>query len=253
MNAIQTIFTDTYVYYTRLIRVINVSVLSCGFLSFAIPFVRMYFLKKKKRFHSGVHTSTLRIHVEKIKRKGRREEENKKIEREIKKKKKKIHRHCVHSTISEMECTIACHVEGMLSKVSNLISFHRSIRIRKLMISEWLVWHLCMYDIRACLRLRRDGRRKLILLSPLRSWTPMQTGFPLTPLTSLIPRISWTLEKGTLLRHQIHRMKFALNWKGWENLIQFSIILFYFFFLLFFSISFSFWKELLERWISRRS
>ena len=223
MNAIQTIFTDTYVYYTRLIRVINVSVLSCGFLSFAIPFVRMYFLK------------------------------NKKIEREKKKKKKKIHRHCVHSTISEMECTIACHVEGMLSKVSNLISFHRSIRIRKLMISEWLVWHLCMYDIRACLRLRRDGRRKLILLSPLRSWTPMQTGFPLTPLTSLIPRISWTLEKGTLLRHQIHRMKFALNWKGWENLIQFSIILFYFFFLLFFSISFSFWKELLERWISRRS
>lgn len=90
MNAIQTIFTDTYVYYTRLIRVINVSVLSCGFLSFAIPFVRMYFLKKKKRFHSGVHTSTLRIHVEKIKRKGRREEENKKIEREIKKKRKKF-------------------------------------------------------------------------------------------------------------------------------------------------------------------
>lgn len=142
-----------------------------------------------------------------------------------------------------MECTIACHVEGMLSKVSNLISFHRSIRIRKLMISEWLVWHLCMYDIRACLRLRRDGRRKLILLSPLRSWTPMQTGFPLTPLTSLIPRISWTLEKGTLLRHQIHRMKFALNWKGWENLIQFSIILFYFFFLLFFLFLFLFGKN----------
>lgn len=66
----------------------------------------------------------------------------------------------------------------------------------------------------------------------------MQTGFPLTPLTSLIPRISWTLEKGTLLRHQIHRMKFALNWKERENLIQFSIILFYFFFSFFFSFFF---------------
>lgn len=149
-----------------------------------------------------------------------------------------------------MECTIACHVEGMLSKVSNLISFHRSIRIRKLMISEWLVWHLCMYDIRACLRLRRDGRRKLILLSPLRSWTPMQTGFPLTPLTSLIPRISWTLEKGTLLRHQIHRMKFALNWKEWENLIQFSIILFYFFSFFF---SFFFFLERITRMLDLTS
>lgn len=57
---------------------------------FRNTFCTYVFFKKKKRFHSGVHTSTLRIHVEKIKRKGRREEENKKIEREIKKKRKKF-------------------------------------------------------------------------------------------------------------------------------------------------------------------
>lgn len=84
------------------------------------------------------------------------------------------------------------------AQISPLISFHWSICIRKLIIPERLSQHPCMYDIRACLRLRRDGRRKLILLSPGRSWTAMyqlQTGFPLTLLTSLIRGIVGRLRK----------------------------------------------------------
>lgn len=108
-------------------------------------------------------------------------------------------------------CTIACHVEGILSNVSNLIANLVSLIYLHQEIDHFGVVGLASVHVRySCVFTPWERRKTEINTAQfMNADVPVANRLSINSVNQLNPSNRWTLKKGTLLRHGIHRLKFA--------------------------------------------